>query len=336
MSSSVSPRASKQSATSPEAVASPQDKHPYDGLAPTVDGRGGSVPERGGTQRLKLSCVLLTMGNRPAELRRAIASVFEQEGVDIEVVVVGNGADLPELDERVVTVRLPENVGIPAGRNEGVRASSGDVILFLDDDGWYRSPDLARHVHDRFAEEPGLGALSFRIADPDGGPDQRRHVPRLRVGDPGRSSRVTTFLGGASAVRRTAFERGGGLPGEFFYAHEETDLAWRILDAGFSIEYDAEAVMYHPAVAPTRHADFYRLNARNRVWLARRNLPWPLAVVYLGVWVVLTVLRERSRDALRAWFAGFREGWREDPGERRPIRWSTAWRMTLDGRPPVI
>ena len=61
---------------------------------------------------MKLSCVLLTMGNRPAELRRAIASVFEQEGVDIEVVVVGNGADLPDLDERVVTVRLPENVGI--------------------------------------------------------------------------------------------------------------------------------------------------------------------------------------------------------------------------------
>jgi len=285
---------------------------------------------------LKLSCVLLTMGNRPAELRRAIASVFEQEGVDIEVVVVGNGADLPDLDERVVTVRLPENVGIPAGRNAGVRVSTGDIILFLDDDGWYRSRNLGRHVHDRFAADPSLGALSFRISDPDGGPDQRRHVPRLRVGDPGRSSRVTTFLGGASAIRRTAFEQGGGLPDAFFYAHEETDLAWRILDAGYHIEYDAEAVMYHPATSPTRHADFYRLNARNRVWLAKRNLPWPLAVVYVAVWVALTVLRERSLSALRPWFSGFWEGWRTDAGERRPIRWSTAWRMTLAGRPPII
>ncbi|AFR08034.1 glycosyl transferase 2 family protein [Nocardiopsis alba ATCC BAA-2165] len=129
-----------------------------------------------------LSCVLLTMGTRPAELRRAITSVFEQEGADVEVIVVGNGADLPELPENVVTVRLPENLGIPEGRNHGVRAAHGDVILFLDDDGWYRSMDLARHVRDRFAEEPRLGALSFRIADPDGGPDQRRHVPRLRAG----------------------------------------------------------------------------------------------------------------------------------------------------------
>lgn len=289
-----------------------------------------------GASKPTLSCVLLTMGNRPAELRRAITSVFEQEGADVEVVVVGNGADLPELPEGVVTVRLPENVGIPEGRNHGVRATKGDVILFLDDDGWYRSTDLARHVRERFAADPSLGALSFRIADPDGGPDQRRHVPRLRVGDSRRSSVVTTFLGGASAVRRTAFEAGGGLPGDFFYAHEETDLAWRIMDAGYTIEYDADAVMYHPAVAPTRHENFYRLNARNRVWLARRNLPWPLAFAYLGTWVALTVLRERDRASLKAWFAGFREGWREDAGPRTPIRWSTAWRMTRAGRPPII
>ncbi|MFI6574532.1 glycosyltransferase family 2 protein [Nocardiopsis sp. NPDC050513] len=276
------------------------------------------------------------MGNRPAELRRAITSVFEQEGADVEVVVVGNGADLPELPEGVTTVRLPENVGIPEGRNHGVRASKGDVVLFLDDDGWYRSTDLARHVRERFAAESALGALSFRIADPDGGPDQRRHVPRLRVGDSRKSSVVTTFLGGACAIRRNAFEEGGGLPGEFFYAHEETDLAWRILDAGYTIEYDADAVMYHPAVAPTRHENFYRLNARNRVWLARRNLPWPLAFAYLGTWVALTVLRERDRAALRSWFGGFREGWRADAGPRTPIRWSTAWRMTRAGRPPVI
>ncbi|ASU85513.1 glycosyl transferase [Nocardiopsis gilva YIM 90087] len=285
---------------------------------------------------MKISCVLLTMGNRPAELRRAINSVFEQQGVDIDVIVVGNGADLPELPKGVAEVRLPENVGIPEGRNLGVQECRGDIILFLDDDGWYRSPDLARHVHDAFAADPGLGAISFRIADPDGGPDQRRHVPRLRVGDSQRSSRVTTFLGGACAIRRTAFEQGGGLPGEFFYAHEETDLAWRIMDAGFHIVYDAEAVMYHPAVAPTRHENFYRLNARNRVWLARRNLPWTLAAIYLATWVGITVLRERNGAALRAWCRGFMEGWREDAGRRAPMKWSTAWRMTRTGRPPII
>jgi GT2 family glycosyltransferase len=147
---------------------------------------------------------------------------------------------------------------------------------------------------------------------------------------------VTTFLGGACAVRRSVLDEVGGLPEAFFYAHEESDLAWRALNAGYRIVYDADAVMFHPAVTPTRHPMFYRLNARNRVWLARRNLPWPLLACYLGVWVVLTVLRERRLAALRAWFAGFAEGWRTSAGRRRPMSWRTVWTMTKLGRPPVI
>lgn len=81
---------------------------------------------------------------------------------------------------------------------------------------------------------------------------------------------------------------------------------------------------------------FYRYNARNRVWLAKRNLPWALALAYVGVWLALTVLRERSPKALKPWLRGFAEGWRSPAGARRPIRWSTAWRMTRIGRPPVI
>lgn len=287
-------------------------------------------------RQLRVTCVLLTMGDRPAELWRAIESVQEQRDVDAEVVVVGNGVAVPEVPEGTVTVSLVENVGIPAGRNAGVAASSGEVVVFLDDDGWYGSREVLGHVRDQFRADPTLGVVSFRVADPEGGPDQRRHVPRLRAGDPQRSSPVTTFLGGACAIRRVAFDAAGGLPEGFFYAHEETDLAWRILDAGYHLRYDASVVMYHPALPPTRHPDFYRLNARNRVWLARRNLPWPIAVGYLGSWVGITVLRERSRAARRAWFAGFREGWRGDCGPRRPISWATAWRMTRTGRPPVV
>jgi GT2 family glycosyltransferase len=286
---------------------------------------------------VRLSVVVLTMGNRPAELERAVKSALNQNHVDVEVVLVGNGADVPgSWPENVKVVRLPENVGIPAGRNRGVEASSGELILFLDDDGWYESTDLGARLLDMFTADPSLGIVSFRVRDPEGGPGERRHVPRLRAGDPLRSSDVTTFLGGACAMRRAAFDAAGGLPEDFFYAHEETDLAWQALNAGYRIVYDAESVMFHPAVAPTRHEMFYRLNARNRVWLARRNLPWPLVLVYLGVWVAMTVARERKAAALRPWFAGFLEGWRKPAGRRRPISWRTVWRMTRLGRPPVI
>jgi len=286
---------------------------------------------------LKISIVILTMGNRPDELYRAIESTAPLRASGAELVIVGNGADAGPVPAGVTTIRLAENAGVAGGRNAGVLACGGDVVLFLDDDAWY--PDaaaLGEHVAARFAADPMLAVLSFRVTDPEGGPGGRWHVPRLRASDPERSSVVTTFAGGVCAIRRAAYLEAGGQPDAFFFGHEETDLSWRLMDLSYRIEYDASVTVCHPAVHNARHETWYRLEARNRVWLARRNLPWPLAVVYLADWVMITVLRERSRDALRAWFAGFGEGWRLDPGRRQPMSLRTAWRMAKAGRPPVI
>jgi GT2 family glycosyltransferase len=291
---------------------------------------------------LTLSCVILTMGNRPAEVLRAIDSVLAQDsralgGTPVELVVVGNGTEVTGLPAGVKAVSLPENLGVSGGRNAGVAACTGDVVLFLDDDGWYPDPGLAAHIAAAFAADPALAVLSFQVADPEGGPGARWHVPRLRAGDPDRSSVVTTFLGGACAIRRSAYTEAGGLPDLFFYGHEETDLAWQLMDRGYRLEYDGTARMYHHSLPNARHDAFRRQDGRNRVLLARRNLPWPLAAVYLADWMALTVARSRGRlGPLKPWFAGFAEGWRIDPGARRPISLRTAWRMTKAGRPPVI
>ncbi|MFB6435324.1 glycosyltransferase family 2 protein [Streptomyces sp. NPDC056411] len=293
---------------------------------------------------MRVGAVIITMGNRPEELRALLDSVAKQDGDRVEIAVVGNGSPLPELTVPgldVRTVELPENVGIPAGRNAGIEAfgpggSDVDILLFLDDDGLLAREDTAQLCREAFAADPELGIISFRIADPDTGETQRRHVPRLRASDPMRSSRVTTFLGGANAVRTKVFAEVGGLPDDFFYAHEETDLAWRALDAGWLIDYRSDMVLYHPTTAPARHAVYHRMVARNRVWLARRNLPAPLVPVYLGVWILLTLARRPSRPALRAWLGGFREGWATPCGPRRPMKWATVWRLTRLGRPPVI
>jgi GT2 family glycosyltransferase len=291
--------------------------------------------------RLKLACVFLHREKAdPEELRRAVDKVLDQLGDPIEVLVVSQGVPTPKLPDPVRVVELPDNLGIIGGRNAGLdalRESGGaDVVLFLDSDGWLASPTTGELLRERFAAEPELGIVSFRIEDADTGIIQRRHVPRLRVGDPKVSSEVTTFLGGANAIRMAVLDQVGSFPEAFFYGHEETDLAWRALDAGWRIRYDAECVMYHPLTLPTKHAVYYRMNARNRVWLAKRNLPWPLAVAYLGTWILLTVLRVRGRNGLAVWWSGFVEGVRSPAGERHPMRWRTVWRMTKLGRPPLV
>jgi GT2 family glycosyltransferase len=285
----------------------------------------------------RVGVVVLSQGRRPDGLAASLASVQRQEGVVLDVVVVGNGWRPDGLPEGVRGVHLPENLGIPAGRNAGVAHVEGTTLFFLDDDETVPS---AAFLADALALMGRLGDVALiqpRIVDPTGAATPRRWIPRIRKGDPARSSAVFSVLEGAVVVRRDAFEAAGGWAGEFFYAHEGIELAWRIWDQGLRAWYAGELVAHHPAVAPTRHAEYHRLNARNRVWLARRNLPLPLVPVYVGSWTAVQLLRStRDRDGLGTWLRGWREGWTTSPGARRPMSWGTVVRMARGGRPPVI
>ncbi|MEU5417922.1 glycosyltransferase [Streptomyces sp. NPDC020667] len=287
----------------------------------------------------RLGVAILTMGNRPTEVRDLLDSVAKQDTRPARIVVVGNGTPLPPFNETVTTVELDENLGVTGGRNAALdrlrQFGDIDVVIDLDDDGLLIHHDVFTHVQELFERHPRLGIVSFRIAD-ETGHTQRRHVPRLRSGNPMHGGPVTTFLGGGHALSATMLEQTGGWPDDFFFTHEETDLAWRALDAGWDIHYAPELLLQHPRTSPARHAVYYRMTARNRVWLARRHLPAPLLPIYLGAWILLTLARTRSFAGLRAWFGGFLEGVRTPCGRRRPIRWSTVWRMTRMGRPPIL
>ncbi len=285
---------------------------------------------------MTIGVVVLTMGTRPEELRAALQSVLDQRDVEVDVVCVGNGWAPVELPAGVRALALPENVGIPAGRNAGVPEVTGDLLFFLDDDACLADPGTLAGLAARFSAHPRLGLVQPRVDDPEGRAAPGRWVPRLRAGDHARPGPATSLWEGAVMVRRDLFEQIGGWPAPFFYAHEGIELCWRTWNAGRVAWYAGDVAVLHPVIDPRRHAEFWHLNARNRVWLARRNLPLVLRPVYTGTWLLLTLLRVRDRAALRAWWGGFVEGWRSDPGDRRIMRWSTVVALARAGRPPVI
>jgi GT2 family glycosyltransferase len=284
--------------------------------------------------------VILTQGRRPDGLSAAVASVVAQVGVEPTVAVVGNGWDPatadPPLPTGVKTVALPENLGIPAGRNAGVSSVPGDLLFFLDDDAALPDPGFLAAGCAMLAAVPDIGLIQPRVVDPANG-TARHWVPRMRKGDAATSGNVFSCWEGAILIPRDVFEAVGGWAGPFFYAHEGIELAWRVWDQGRRAWYAGDLVANHPVIQQTRHSNYYRLNARNRVWLARRNLPVLLMPLYVGTWTGVQLVRWIGKPAaLRVWFGGWFEGWRTDPGERRPIGWRTVWRMTLAGRPPIV
>ncbi len=286
-----------------------------------------------------VSVVVLTMGHRPEELARGLASLAEQTNVELEIVCVGNGWEPTGLPDEVTGVYLPENLGACSGRNAGAAATSGDILFFFDDDAWLTDHTMISRAVDTFQRLPELGILQPRVHDPTAPTDPTRWIPRIRKGDRYRSSPAFSVWEGALFVRRSVFDAAGGFGDELFYYHEGIELAWRCWDHNHKAWYGAELEAHHPAAEPTRHAMFYRMNARNRVWVARRNLPLPLVPMYVGVWALndLRHLRgEQKAQARRAWMDGWKEGWREDPGPRRRMSWGTVWQMTRRGRPPIV
>ena len=201
--------------------------------------------------------VVLTMGKRPSELAAGIESLQAQRGVDLDIIVVGNGWQPEGLPDGVRAIGLAENVGIPAGRNAGVPLVRGDLLFFLDDDASLPDPGFLLAIAERFEAHPRLGLVQPRVVDPTGAEAPGRWVPRLRVGDPAEPGPATSLWEGAVAIRRAVFDAVGGWPDPFFYAHEGIEVVWRTWDEGYVAWYAGDLSVNHPVIDPARHDVYY-------------------------------------------------------------------------------
>ncbi len=287
-----------------------------------------------------VGAVLLTMGKRPQELTRALQSLRSQNGIDLDLVIVGNGWDPSPDFPAEKTLFLPENLGIPAGRNAGVAKVHGDYLFFLDDDAHLDSPSAINELIVKLEANPEWGLIQPRVVpdDASGASNEvpRRWIPRLRIGNPLQSSPATTLWEGAVVIRRSLFQEIGGWPDNFFYAHEGIELVWQVYNKGFVAWYATDVTVRHPIINPTRHREFFRLNARNRVWLAKRNLPFPISVIYLFVWFAISLIRMRTLSSLIAWLSGFLNGLFADAGTRKKLSWRALVALGRAGRFPII
>lgn len=89
-----------------------------------------------------LVAVVLPTYRRPELLREAVASALAQTVTDLRLIVVDDGAGLPDslpADNRLTVVSLSRNTGVLGlVRNVGMRLTRSDYVAFLDDDNtWY-------------------------------------------------------------------------------------------------------------------------------------------------------------------------------------------------------
>ncbi|WP_415954372.1 glycosyltransferase family 2 protein [Streptomyces sp. KLOTTS4A1] len=211
-----------------------------------------------------------------------------------------------------------------------------EYLFSLDNDASFPTPDVLARLVAEAEAHPEAAYIQPRLTGPDDTTTPRRWVPRLRTTHPERPGAITTMTEGVVVVRRREFDQVGGWAAKFFLYHEGLDLSYKLWSLGRTGWYAGDIRMHHPLTSPARHARFYRLAARNRVWVAYRNLPRPLIPLYLGFWTAATAVRS-LRGGGRESLEGLREGWaqrRDQP--RKPMSWHTVLRLTAAGRPPVL
>ncbi|SMX82746.1 glycosyltransferase family 2 protein [Brevibacterium antiquum] len=293
------------------------------------------------SRKYSFGVVVLSQGKRLDDLNRGFESLLAQKGVDLDIVCVGNGWEPTGIPAGVKKLGLPENLGIPAGRNAGVPHVKGEFLFFLDDDAWLPDDTTLMRMAQLMRTKPKIGLVQPRVEEPDGPAAPKRWIPRLKKGEADHSSNVFSVWEGAVCLQRKAFDECGGWPAPFWYAHEGIELAWRIWDAGYTVWYMGDIAVAHPVMDPRRHEEYFYMNARNRVWLARRNLPWPFNWAYVGSWTLMQCMKWANKpEQLKPWFRGWRDGWKLDPWgpdeQHRKLSGRGVLRMSRHGRPPIV
>ncbi len=254
--------------------------------------------------------VILITRNRHSALLRAVVSI-KRQNLTPELIVVDNGSTT-DVSNSVRTIfpaariiRLPENRGVAGGRNVGIRAASKNILVFMDDDAEMASPCALFQIRQYFKIEPTLGILSLRSFLPDSVTPERVSIPRRDKRLFEQDIETSYFCGVGFAVRRRALTAADFFFEGFFYSCEELDLAWRVMDHGFKLIHTTQIrVMHYRKDNADRFSKKLFYDAKNRVWLAMRHLPWPCVASYAISWWGFLMLQAMRHGLIKIWVRG--------------------------------
>jgi glycosyltransferase involved in cell wall biosynthesis len=205
---------------------------------------------------MRVSLIVPTM-NRPELLTRLFDSLCAQTRAADEVIVVDQSIDdrteeaVKDFSSRLNMILLKAAPrGISAAKNAGLRAATGAIVAFPDDDCWYPE-DVIRTVLSTFEADEGLDVFTGKSVNESGKPSQGRWAETRR--DINRYNVWTTQTSYTTFYRRRVFDIAGSFNEELgvgsgspWGAGEETNLLIYALDGGARAVYDPNLRISHP------------------------------------------------------------------------------------------
>jgi len=262
-----------------------------------------------------LSVVILTCG-RKEELTETLRNLEKQSLGNKEIILVDNNSSdgtyeyVSQNFPNVIIERLDEN-NASAGRNVGIKKASGDIVVTIDDDIYFKSLYSLENIVKLF-ENVNAGVICFKIYDYKGtGLAYNNWYHPKPIGTSSDKEFLTDYISeGAVAFRKSVFLDSGYYPDDFFLGHEGYDLALRIIDNGYDILYSPKIEVIHkhsPKLRQKCRNSYY--DTRNVIWLLIRNYPWIHLFYLLPSKLLVSLIFSISRGCflwcLKGLFDGF-------------------------------
>lgn len=191
---------------------------------------------------------------QPTYLEQALDSVFKQSVKPTEVVVVKDGPLTPELDEviddfyskhnELKVVALPENVGLGAALNEGLKYCSCELVARMDSDD-ISKPNRFEKQLEAFNNNTDIDVVGSWVDEFQGKITNILSVRKLPTsGDElyGYAQKRCPLNHPTVMFRKTSIEAVGGY--KHFYLFEDYYLWVRLLINGYHLYNIQESLLY--------------------------------------------------------------------------------------------
>ncbi len=212
-----------------------------------------------------LASVIVVCWNSADVLGHCLEQLQAQDYANYEVVVVDDGSqdDTLQVAERASThgeltiVRSPRNRGCPHARNLGLAHATGEIVAFIDADG-FAAPSWLRHLVAAFAADETIGGVAstvFFAANPlvingaGGTVNRQGWAADLSMNESYERAELASEalypMGCGMAVRRSAVERVGPFDDRMLNYYDDVDYGMRLWRAGYRVIVAEEAWVDH-------------------------------------------------------------------------------------------
>lgn len=224
-----------------------RDRRPRPALHAVRDAfEAGPFPPEAACPRMS---VVVCTHNGADTLGECLAHVQALRYPDYEVIVVDDGSTDRTVEVASgfdVTLISTPNRGLSSARNTGLRAATGEVVAYLDDDA-FPDRDWLTYLAATFRETSHAG-----VGGPNIPPSDENLVARCVARAPGGPVHVLLsdteaehIPGCNMAFRADRLRAAGGFDPRFRVAGDDVDVCWRLTERGESLGFNPGAMVWH-------------------------------------------------------------------------------------------